>query len=96
MISGSTPSHEAEIQKVRDAWSDSKPPQWIRIHALPAFVHFPHMRHSKALGTDACTTCHGDVKTMPQVYQTSSLTMGWCVTCHVEKKVTRDCTVCHY
>jgi hypothetical protein len=54
------------------------------------------MRHIKALGTDACKTCHGDVKSMPQVHQVSTLTMGWCVNCHVEKKVTRDCSVCHY
>lgn len=102
MIGGSTPSHEAEIEKVRNAWGDKNPPQWVRIHTLPAFVHFPHMRHIKALGTDkalssdACATCHGDVKAMPQVHQVASLTMGWCVNCHVEKKVTRDCTVCHY
>ena len=96
MIGGSTPSHEAEIQKVRDAWSENKPPEWIRIHALPDFVHFPHMRHIKALGTDACKTCHGDVKAMPQVHQVSSLKMGWCINCHVERKVTRDCSVCHY
>jgi hypothetical protein len=96
MIGGSTPTHEIEIQKVRDAWGEKKPPQWVRIHALPAFVHFPHMRHIKALGTDACTTCHGDVQKMPQVHQVASLTMGWCVDCHVKNKVTRDCTVCHY
>ena len=96
MIGGSTPSHEAAIQKVRDAWGDNKPPQWVRIHTLPAFVHFPHMRHIKALGADACKTCHGDVSKMPQVHQVASLTMGWCVNCHVQKQVTRDCSVCHY
>ena len=96
MIGGSTPAHEAEIQKVRDAWGDKKPPEWVRVHALPAFVHFPHMRHIKALGTDACKTCHGDVQKMPQVHQVASLTMGWCINCHVKKEVTRDCSVCHY
>jgi hypothetical protein len=96
LIGGSTPSHQAEIKKVRDAWRERKPPEWIRIHALPGFVRFPHMRHIKALGTQACNTCHGDVQRMPQVYQVSTLTMGWCVNCHVENKVTRDCTACHY
>ena len=102
MIGGSTPSHEAEIEKVRTAWGEKNPPQWVRIHNLPDFVQFPHMRHVKALGTDkalgsdACALCHGDVKAMPQVHQVAPLTMGWCVNCHVEKKVTRDCTVCHY
>jgi hypothetical protein len=96
LVGGSTPSHQAEIQKVRTAWRERKPPEWVRIHALPGFVRFPHMRHIKVLGTGGCNTCHGDVQTMPQVYQVSTLRMGWCVRCHVERKVTRDCSVCHY
>jgi len=96
LIGGSTPEHQAEIKKVRDAWREKKPPEWVRIHALPGFARFPHMRHIKALGTQSCATCHGDVQHMPQVYQVSTLQMGWCVRCHVEHKVTRDCTVCHY
>ena len=96
LIGGSTPSHQAEIKEVRDAWRERKPPEWIRIHALPGFVRFPHQRHIKALGTQACTQCHGDVQRMPQVYQVSTLRMGWCVGCHAQNKVSRDCTVCHY
>jgi hypothetical protein len=98
IIGGSTPSHQAEIQKVRKAWSDRKPPEWIRVHAVPGFVHFPHMRHIKVLGTgpESCANCHGGVNGMAQVSQVSTLRMGWCIRCHVERKVSRDCTVCHY
>jgi Cytochrome c7 and related cytochrome c len=96
MIGGSTPSHQAEIKKVRDAWANRTPPVWVRVHALPGFVHFPHMRHIKALGTESCSTCHGDVREMPQIHQVATLTMGWCVDCHVQHNVSRDCTVCHY
>lgn len=96
LISGSTPSHQAEIAKLRKAWSDKQPPEWIRVHDLPGFVHFPHMRHIKALGDNACATCHGDIAHTTQVAQVQTLRMGWCIRCHVEKKVTRDCTVCHY
>ncbi len=96
LIGGSTPAHQAEIKKVRDAWRERKAPEWRRIHALPGFVRFPHQRHIKALGTQSCTKCHGDVQGMPQVYQVSTLRMGWCVSCHVQNKVSRDCTVCHY
>lgn len=96
LVGGSTAAHQAEIKKVRDAWRERKPPEWIRIHALPGFVRFPHMRHIKALGTDACTTCHGEVSRMTQVSQVFTLKMGWCVRCHVQNKVTRDCSVCHY
>ena len=96
VVGGSTPSHQAEIKKVRDAWREKKPTEWVRIHALPGFARFPHMRHIKALGAQSCATCHGDVQHMPQVYQVTTLRMGWCVRCHVEHKVTRDCSVCHY
>jgi Cytochrome c3 len=54
---------------------------WIRIHKLPEYVHFPHMRHVNAGVT--CQTCHGPIQTMMRVYQFSSLNMGWCVKCHV-------------
>jgi hypothetical protein len=96
IIGGTPPSHQIEIQKVRKAWSDRQPPQWIRIHALPGFVRFPHQRHIKVLGTNACATCHGQVEAMAQVSQVSTLRMGWCVRCHAERKVTQDCTACHY
>jgi Cytochrome c7 and related cytochrome c len=98
IVGGSTPSHQAEIQKVRKAWSDRKPPEWIRIHAVPGFVHFPHMRHIKVLGTgpESCANCHGPVNGMAQVSLFSTLRMGWCIRCHVERKVSRDCSVCHY
>ena len=96
LIGGTPPSHQAEIKKVRDAWRERKPPEWIRVHALPGFVRFPHMRHIKALGTTACVTCHGQVERMAQVAQVSTLRMGWCVRCHIKNNVTRDCSVCHY
>ena len=62
-----------------DQW---KPIPWIRIHKLPEYVHFPHMRHVNAGVT--CQTCHGPVPAMPRVYQYASLNMGWCVNCHVK------------
>jgi hypothetical protein len=62
-----------------DQW---KPIPWVRIHKLPEYVHFPHMRHVNAGVT--CQTCHGPVPEMQRVYQYSSLNMGWCVNCHVK------------
>jgi hypothetical protein len=96
MIGGSDSTNRAEITKVRAAWTNKRPPVWTRVHALPGFVRFPHMRHIKALGTESCIDCHGDVRAMPQVYQVKTLKMGWCVNCHVQRNVSRDCTLCHY
>ena len=89
-------AERAQVQQLRTNSRDHKSPEWIRIHALPGFVRFPHMRHIKALGTQACKTCHGQVERMAQVNQVSTLRMGWCVRCHIKNNVTRDCSVCHY
>jgi len=62
----------------QDKW---QPIPWVRIHKLPEYVRFPHMRHVNAGVT--CQTCHGPVHTMERVYQFESLNMGWCVRCHV-------------
>ena len=98
IIGGSTPAHQAEISKVRKAWSDRQPPEWIRVYWVPGFVRFPHMRHIKVLGTgpESCANCHGQVNGMTQVSQVSTLKMGWCISCHVQRGVSRDCSVCHY
>ena len=95
-VRGSTPEHQAEIKKVNDAWAAQEPVEWVRIHSLPDFVQFPHMRHIKALGPDACLNCHGDIAEMVQVAQQQTLRMGWCVDCHKTNDVTIDCTSCHY
>jgi hypothetical protein len=97
VIAGNTASHKAEIKKVRDAWNSKKPIEWVRVHYLARHAHFPHQRHIKALGPNACTTCHGDVTRMPQIFRVNNINnMGFCITCHVERKVSRDCSVCHY
>ncbi len=68
------------IQKLRKAYAEGKPIEWIRVHELPDYVYFPHKRHvAKGI---ACETCHGNVKEMERIEQTSALTMGWCMECH--------------
>ena len=72
-----------EIKKLNAYYGagHGKPIPWVRIHKLPEYVRFPHMRHVNVGVT--CQTCHGQVQTMDRVYQYSSLNMGWCVNCHV-------------
>ena len=97
VVGGSDSAAKTEIKKGRQAWADKKPVEWVRVHYLPRHAHFPHQRHIKALGPNACTTCHGDVSRMPQVFKVNKVdNMGFCITCHVERKVARDCSVCHY
>src|SRR5690606_9631407 len=82
-IGGTDSTHRAEIKKLRDAFRDKTPIQWVRIHTLAKHAHFPHMRHVKALGPNACNTCHGDVQRMPQVFKLNNVNnMGFCISCH--------------
>jgi hypothetical protein len=84
---GNVPARQStEIKKLLDNYADAagkpkKAIEWVRIHKVPEYVHFPHMRHVNA-GV-ACQSCHGQVQDMSKVYQASSLNMGWCVNCHV-------------
>ncbi len=102
VISGTDSTARAEVRKLRTYWrekNDSTKPklEWTRIHTLARHAHFPHMRHIKAMGPNACQTCHGDVARMPQVFQVNNVNnMGFCISCHIERKVSRDCSVCHY
>lgn len=97
LVAGSDSGARTEIRKLRQASADKKPIEWVRIHALARHVHFPHNRHIKAMGPTACMTCHGDIERMPQVYRVNNVTnMGFCITCHLDRKINRDCTACHY
>lgn len=97
VIAGSDSTNRAEIRKLREAWNERQPVEWVRIHTLAKHAHFPHMRHVKAMGPNACATCHGDVARMPQVFKVNNINnMGWCISCHLERNVSRDCSVCHY
>jgi hypothetical protein len=83
-----------EIKKLAGYWNKKQPVPWERIHKVPEYVHFPHMRHTNAGVT--CQTCHGEIQKMKQVFQYSSLNMGWCINCHIERKARYDCSSCHY
>ncbi|MFN8251052.1 MAG: c-type cytochrome [Ferruginibacter sp.] len=60
--------------------------EWVKIHSLPDHVYFNHSQHVK-VGKQQCQTCHGNIQEMDEVYQFSTLSMGWCVNCHRETKV---------
>ncbi|MBS1742340.1 MAG: c-type cytochrome [Bacteroidetes bacterium] len=64
----------------------ARPIKWVKIHNLPDHVYFNHSQHVK-VGKQQCQTCHGNIQEMPEVYQFSELSMGWCINCHRETKV---------
>jgi hypothetical protein len=81
---------------------------WVRIHNLPEYVQFKHMRHVQA-GLE-CQRCHGPIESMQRVWMPSDtvlrpssaflpaakLEMGWCLDCHEKNGATKDCAACHY
>jgi len=70
------------LETVRASFRENKPIQWERVHDLPEYVYFNHSIHvAKGVG---CSTCHGQIDTMPAVYQENTLQMEWCLACHRE------------
>ena len=88
----------AEVAKIREYFDAGESIPWVRIHKVADHVHFPHMRHINA-GLQ-CQQCHGEIQTKGVLVEPDDVwgkgKMGWCITCHVEQDVSRDCTVCHY
>lgn len=92
-VSGS--QNPDQISILRGYAEVQQPIPWNRVYDLPDHVQFPHMRHIAA-GVD-CASCHGNVREVGVIQEVNqSLTMGWCVGCHLEQEASRDCTVCHY
>lgn len=60
---------------------DAKPIEWVKVHNLPDHVYFNHAQHT-SVGQVQCQTCHGEVTEMDEVFQFSTLSMGWCINCH--------------
>ena len=88
-----------EVAKVMDAWRAGETIPWVRIYKVADHVHFPHMRHV-GVAQISCQECHGPVETMGAIEEKDPAwggdNMGWCISCHVERGASRDCTVCHY
>lgn len=98
IVDGRTDEAQAEIARVREYYASDTPIPWKRIYKVSDHVKFPHMRHVAAGVT--CQTCHGQVQEMgvleEMAPEAGDLRMGWCVSCHIERGASRDCTVCHY
>jgi hypothetical protein len=69
---------------------------WQRVYGYPAPAHvrFDHAPHIRA--KVECTTCHGDIAGQTVAQLNVDLNMGFCVTCHQERKASIDCLTCHY
>ena len=73
-----------DIMKLSAVYDSGNALQWKRIHLLPDHVYFDHRPHVNA--GILCQTCHGEVQTMPVVYQYMSMRMSNCLGCHRDPK----------
>ena len=90
-----------DIVKLSAVYSSGDALQWKRIHLLPDHVYFDHRPHVNA--GILCQTCHGEVQTMPVVYQNMSMRMSNCLGCHrdphdalpADSKILKGATHCY-
>ena len=86
-------ANHPQIQKEHDYFNSDTPTPWVKVFELHEHVLFNHERHIKK--DIACESCHGDVRTMDRLKGTR-FQMGFCITCHREKKVNVGCWLaCH-
>lgn len=73
--------HRQKTSFIREAYAADESIEWRRVHKVPDYVHnFPHHIHVAA--GISCYSCHGQIDTMPVVYQAEPLSMSWCLDCH--------------
>jgi hypothetical protein len=87
LVAEGTHSGRYEIDKLKKAYNDSVPIEWVRVHNLPDHAYFNHAQHV-AVGQVECAECHGDVGEMHILRQVEDLSMGWCLECHRTREVT--------
>lgn len=88
-------SESPEVQKLAAFAARGEQPPWVRVYwqepeADVFFTHKPHLR-----AKIECTTCHGPVPEMHRMRRAVNQTMGWCIECHRQRRVSVDCYICH-
>ena len=85
-----------EEEKIRQFAKRGEEIPWRRIYGEPDHVFYSHQVHV-VLAKIECKTCHGSIaqSEKPPIRPFVDMTMGWCMRCHKEKKVSNDCLTCH-
>ena len=84
------------IKQVADHSKRGVDLNWQRVYGYPqeSHVRFNHAPHLRAKVD--CTTCHGDIAKQTVAERNVELTMGFCVSCHKERKAPNECLTCHF
>jgi len=85
-----------EVKKIRAYHERGEDIPWQRVYGWndEAHVRFNHAPHIRAQVD--CAACHGNVAGMGVAERVVDHTMGFCINCHKQRKVSNDCQTCHY
>jgi hypothetical protein len=85
-----------EIKKLTAYVQRGEDVPWQRVYGFSQMAHvrFNHAPHIRA-GVE-CSSCHGDLAQQTVAVRSVNLNMGYCLSCHLEKKASVDCQTCHY
>jgi len=84
------------VQQIAAYFSRGEDIPWQRVYGWndEAHIRFNHAPHLAA--SVQCAKCHGDVGSMTVARRVVDHTMGFCITCHKERKASIDCVSCHF
>ena len=85
-----------EIRKMAAYQARGEDVPWVRVYnySISAHVRFNHAPHIRA--DVACSSCHGNLQQQTTAVRALDLNMGYCLSCHQQRKASVDCTTCHY
>jgi len=85
-----------EIKKIAAYQARGEEIPWVRVYDYDALAHvrFNHAPHIRA--QVACSTCHGDMNKQTTAKRVVDLNMGYCISCHQQRKASVECVTCHY
>lgn len=86
-------TESASIQKLAAFAKNDREIKWVRVYEVPSYVNFSHRAHAETGNT--CQECHGKVSERDRLYREADISMGGCMKCHREKKVSINCGFCH-
>ena len=81
------------VQELARIHQDGKRLDWVRVYRVPDFVFFSHANHVNA--HVECVSCHGPVEERDVLAKEVSTSMITCMNCHVAKKASISCYLCH-
>jgi len=84
------------VQQISEYFNRGEEIPWQRVYGWndEAHLRFNHAPHIAA--SVSCGKCHGDVGGMADAKRIVDHSMGFCITCHKEKKASIDCVTCHF